>query len=108
MFAYIGGRTLLGTSFNAQAQALVDGADVASVTFSGLSLAELEDITVPELPLYARDGIYVCCKDHDHSSGCGRHLWIFANANAPVPTHQQILKTMKKEVPHFNGNGTHS
>ena len=70
--------------------------------------AELEDVIVPDLPLYARDGIYVCCKDHTHSEECGRHLWIFANPSVVVPTHQQILHTMKDEVPHFNGNGSHA
>lgn len=75
----------------------------------------LEGIDLQDMPQFARQGLYVCCKHgqsgHTHEdaqiSSCGFHLWIYAGPD-PIPNWHKIKKLIKKEVPHVNGHGTHA
>jgi len=66
----------------------------------------MTEIQVPDLPQYAKQGIYVCCKAHAHGSGCGYHIWVYAGAG-PAPAHGIIVSKIAREVPHLNGQGAH-
>ena len=69
----------------------------------------LDEISQSELPSYAREGVYICCKNHNHSGGdCGFHVWVYANPSGDPPTPHEIKEKIKTEVPHVNGNGTHA
>lgn len=68
---------------------------------------ELVDIQPPDLKDHCRAGVYICCLAHNHASGCGNHLWIYAGPD-PVPNHNVLLNQIRVNVPHVNGVGTHT
>jgi hypothetical protein len=55
--------------------------------------AKLEDVSVQDLPNFAREGLYV-----ENADGT-RHLWIYSGPD-PVPSGAQIKQKIEKEVPH--------
>jgi hypothetical protein len=76
--------------------------------------SQLVVIEPPDLPTFARQGIYICClattAQHTHNdqqaSPCGYHLWIYV-AQGVVPPQQILMHKIHTEVPHVNGNGVH-
>jgi hypothetical protein len=69
---------------------------------------ELVDIQPPDLKNHCREGVYICCLNHNHNGGdCGYHLWVWCKPD-PIPHHNILLNAIKKDVPHVNGNGAHA
>ncbi len=53
----------------------------------------LEDVMTPDLPSFAREGLYV-----ENADGT-RHLWKYAGPD-PVPSASDIKTRIEREVPH--------
>ena len=75
--------------------------------FQAWNGTQLVNIYPPQLQGHCRNGIYICCSgDQGHGGECGLHLWIWRGPD-PIPHHDVLMQTIRHDVPHVNGNGTH-